>query len=441
MTGAQLKEVLGTALPRDKVLDLARELKVVERESVVELDMLVNALVLSAQTPSGGRQADVLRAYCKASGGDVERSTFYARFNTKLESLLERLLRDAMAAAQRDPVLLPHCLQGVTDWIAIDSETVRLHDALKSHFPGTGDYAALKVHKAFSLGRHNAIDFEISPAKHHDSTHFSVTEAQRGYGLLMDLGYASHERLRACSTHGVSFVVKLKTGWKARLEDVDQGHVDKLFRGTDLVDALAYGQLACEDGVIDADVSLSQGRAAYSLRLVALETPEKGICFFLTNLPRDKYPAKVVGDLYRLRWEIEKNNKVDKSDFRLADLDCRKPCSALTMVYAALLGSNIANRLVHADHRALVEANEPLRRGPAHVRLLALALASMHASLTEMLHADTSDEEWERDARLLRHMSRDPNWRRRPSVLDTLLGLTAAPGRPRRQKAIRSARE
>src|ERR1700691_5037371 len=85
-----------------------------------------------------------------------------------------------------------------------------------------------------------------------------------------------------------------------------------------------------EEGFIDADVALNRG--AYSLRLVAVETPEKKLCVFLTNLPRTHYPPAVVGDLYRLRWEIEKSNKLDKSDFSLADLSCRKVCSARTML-------------------------------------------------------------------------------------------------------------
>jgi len=35
----------------------------------------------------------------------------------------------------------------------------------------------------------------------------------------------------------------------------------------------------------------------------------------------------------------------------------------------------------------------------------------------------------------LRHLGHDPNWRRRPSVLDRIQGLTASPGRGRKAKA------
>jgi hypothetical protein len=255
----------------------------------------------------------------------------------------------------------------------------------------------------------------------------------RGLGLLFDLGYASHDRLRACFEHGVRFVCKLKDGWMACIQAVHAGEVAGLCTGTDLADAVSLGQVDCKDGVIDADVELSSGAQAYTARLVAMELPDRGLCVFLTNLPRERYPARVVGDLYRLRWEIEKSNKLDKSDLCLDELDCRKPCSVRAMLYASLLGSCIVGRLVHADHCALAAQKAAPTRGPIHARLLALALASMSTMVSDAL-ADDDPQRWERLAGSLAHCSRDPNWRRRPSVLDRMLGFVAPPGRPRSQK-------
>jgi hypothetical protein len=233
------------------------------------------------------------------------------------------------------------------------------------------------------------------------------------------------------------FVIKLKSHWKARLQDVYEGELGQLFVGTDFAEALAVGSLRCESGRLDVDVQLGCGKDIYTLRLVAIETPEKALCVFLTNLPRKTHSANVVGDIYRLRWEIEKSNKLDKSDFCLDDLDCRKLCSAQTMIYASLLGSSIAGRLVHADHCALADTKRPITRGPMHVRLVAITLASMHADLTQALRTD-DPKIWGRLASAIRHLASDPNWRRRPSVLDRMLGFTAAPGRSRRaQKAKR----
>jgi hypothetical protein len=440
MDGAKLKAVLTAALPAARVRELGRELGVVERQSLVVLEELVNALVLTAGAPSGGRQADVLRTYVESTGTHPVRGTFYARFNDRLEALLERLLQDSLEQIAEEPVLLPPCLRTVHDWLVIDSETVKLHESLKEEYPGTGDYAAVKVHKLYSLGRHNLVDFRFSPARDHDSRWCTVDESMRGYGLLMDLGYASHDRLRACLKHDVSFVVKLKTGWKARLNAVAQGEMLGLFAGTEFSEALALGSLSCHQGRLDADVILGSGSKQYGARLVALEVQGKGLCVFLTNLPRSTYSVELVGDLYRLRWEIEKNNKLDKSDFRLDELDCRKPCSARTMLYASLLGSLIASRLTHADHCVLAASAKPLTRGPMHVRLVAMALSAMNGSLTRALHRARPGQ-WKQLAETVRHLSVDPNWRRRPSVLDRLLGFVASSDATERQKEIAPRQE
>jgi hypothetical protein len=74
-------------------------------------------------------------------------------------------------------------------------------------------------------------------------------------------------------------------------------------------------------------------------------------------------------------------------------------------------------------------------RGPLHRLALAFALRARHALLIVALVADdTPLEKWNDLASLIFDDGRDPNWRSRPSVLDTLLGLTAARGRPRKKK-------
>jgi IS4 transposase len=108
------------------------------------------------------------------------------------------------------------------------------------------------------------------------------------------------------------------------IENVHEGNIRELIAGADFADAISFGQLSCRNGVIDVQARLSLNQKPYSLRVVAIEVPDHGLCVFLTNLPRERYPANVVGDPYRLRWEIEKSNEVKKSDLCLDELDCRK---------------------------------------------------------------------------------------------------------------------
>jgi hypothetical protein len=75
----------------------------------------------------------------------------------------------------------------VHDWYIVDATTVTVRDALRAEFPGTGDYAAIKVHKVLSVGCGAPVRYQFSPAREHDSRQLQSDESWRGYGLLADL--------------------------------------------------------------------------------------------------------------------------------------------------------------------------------------------------------------------------------------------------------------
>ena len=126
MDTRELKKLLCEALPAEKIDRLADELGIVTRQSKIRLVELVMALVLTARTSAGGRQADALRHYREATGQkQLARGAFYARFTGGLEKLLEELLSEAMYAAEAQPVLLPPSIATVKDWLIVDSTTVK----------------------------------------------------------------------------------------------------------------------------------------------------------------------------------------------------------------------------------------------------------------------------------------------------------------------------
>lgn len=206
-----LSAVFAEVLPGALIDEFAETLGVVERERKVDIRCLVRALVLAAGTPSGGLQADALRAYGIMNVASISRAAFYKRFNAALAGLMSGLAAHVLGVAGKQDVDLPGFLGGVVDWWIVDSETVKLPNALKEEFPGTGDYAAIKVHKTFSVGTSCPIAFHFSPAREHDSLHLEINEHWAGHGLLADLGYASLARLQACKKHGVEPVSRIES--------------------------------------------------------------------------------------------------------------------------------------------------------------------------------------------------------------------------------------
>jgi putative transposase len=373
MTGENVREVFETILPQQDIERLCVQCGVIERQRKLDLGMLVRAMVIAAGTPGGAYQADILRSSLECAVPRVTRSAFYRWFDEPLEQFMAALADHALVYARSQQVDLTGILGGVKDWYIVDSTTVHVRDGLRDEFPGTGDYAAVKVHKVLSVGCGVPVHDHFSPAREHDSRHLTLDASWRGCGLLADLAYASLARLRACNDYEVRFVIRLKDNWKPKVDHLARGHVSQEFcPGTDL-DALLEQDILVLDGrAIDADVHVGGTKHPLHLRLVGVHTP-KGYGFFLTNLP-PKLGPRQVADIYRVRWEVELSIKLDKSVHCLDQVDAERPCSVKTLLHASLIASIITALLAHAHNRETRPSREgePRTEAPLHPRRLVL---------------------------------------------------------------------
>ncbi|MBK8480362.1 MAG: transposase [Proteobacteria bacterium] len=201
-----------------------------------------------------------------------------------MEGVRDRALAYVAGQALDLPGLLGRTAR---DWHIVDATTVRLADALMDEYPGAGAYAALKVHKRYSVGMGTTVAYHLSPAREHDAPHLKLDESWRGLGLLVDLGYASLKLLSSCDRYGVSYVLRLKENWKPKVLHVARGSVSRTFApGTDLDLLLQREVLKLDGKVIDADVELwpwvARGRCTAGGRL-----DPKGV-LLLSNQPRSR---------------------------------------------------------------------------------------------------------------------------------------------------------
>lgn len=440
MQGADVRRVFETILPDEALLDLVRAAKLQERERKLDALRLLRAMIIAASTGYGGRQADVMRIYLENGAQRVTRGGFYSWFGPALEQVMAKIRKFALDYSKSMPRDLPGILgEHVTDWHIVDSSTVKLHNALIGEYPGTGDYAALKLHKRFSVGVGTAVEYHLSPARDHDNVHLTIDESWRGLGVLLDLGYASFKLIRDCTEHDVKFVIRLKDSWKPKVKHIARGSVTRTFlAGTDL-DALIEDEVLHLDGkVVDMDVGFGPGGDAASCRLVGVTTPEGAYRFYLTNLPPAVGPRQVA-DLYRVRWEIESDNKLNKSMLHLDEIGARTGAAVRAMVDASMVSSIMACLLAHhhrLDEAPPPRANAERKTPPVHPQVLALAMASASGTIAAAmdLRGKPAELEWERIAQLLTHLGKDPNWRRSPSILDQLRGWKIGPGRPRKAR-------
>jgi len=425
MTGDEVRQVFEALLPQEEIDRRCQECGVVQRERKRNVGMFVRAMVIAAGPPGGAYQADVLRSYLECEGPHVARSAFYRWFDEPLEPFMEALAARALADARAQPVDRSGPLCGVTDWYMVDATTVTGRDARLEEFPGPGSSAAIKGHKVLSVGCGAPVQYHVRPAREHDSRHLTIDESWRGYGLLADLAYASLDRLRACDTHGVRVVIRLQEHGKPKVDDIARGQVTQDFcPGSDLDALLAQETLLLDGQVIDADVHVGWGRHALPLRLVGVQTPT-GYGFFLTHLPPRLGPRQVA-DLYRVRWEVERRIRLDKSVNRLEAIAAERPCTLKPLLHASRIASTIAALLAHTHHVKTrpQEAGTPRTEATLHPRCLALPLAVSCQSIAHAfdLQGAEAQRRWDKLAALRTHAGKDPNGRRRPSVLDQLRG-------------------
>jgi hypothetical protein len=116
---------------------------------------------------------------------------------------------------------------------------------------------------------------------------------------------------------------------------------------------------------------------------------------------------------------------------RLDQTDAEYPCSVKPLLHVSLIASMIAALLAHKHHLQTQppEPGAPRTKAPLHPRRLALQLAVSYQSIAQAfdLKGAAAKQRWQQLAALLRHSGRDPNGRRRPSVLDQLRGWSRQP--------------
>jgi hypothetical protein len=215
------------------------------------------------------------------------------------------------------------------------------------------------------------------------------------------------------------------------------------FPGTNLDALLEDDTLGLDGRALDADVHGGRGPHALALRLVGVQTP-KGDGFFLTHLPPRLGPRQGA-DLYRVRWEVELSIKLDTSVHRLDQVAAERPCSVKTLLHASLMAASIAALRAHTPHVKTrpQQASQPRTAAPLPPRRLALQLAVSCQSIAPAVdrHGIEAERRWNKLAELLTHTGRDPNWRRRPSVLDQLRGWNRQPMARKEARSIKAAPE
>lgn len=429
MLERKYREIFDTIIPQSELAKVIAANGMQLRERSLDVQKLITALIASSAAGDGGRQAKAIKMYTDHAEKKVTRSASYAWFDDRLSGALSDLAQKALTfAASHEVDLPPWILRDVSDWHIFDSTTVKVDIQHFDTYPGVGDYAAVKVHKRMSLGIGTTVAYHLSPAREHDSQHLHIDESMRGLGILVDLGYASFDTISKCEEHGVKFVMRLKDNWKPTITAINRGSINKPLKAKADFDIVAKHNLALDGTSVDLSAVIKKGDAHVNVRIAGVCAPDGKYRFYLTNLPKKTGPQQV-SDLYRARWEIEINNKLDKSCFSLDSIGAKTTGALHTMIHAAMLGSTIACLIAHVH----MISQKPEETGPQtvlrdypplHPALVASYMSTACARIadTMLLDGAAADKAWAHITSMIHHFGAHTNWRTKPSILDQMRG-------------------
>jgi hypothetical protein len=307
---------------------------------------------------------------------------------TWLEGLVAHLLSTRLVAAPPAAVRL------------------RLLDATVLSQPGScgSDW---RIHLSFDLAAMQVDSLTLTDAKGGEGLHhFSFAP---GEIVVADRAYGYKKELAALLAQGANCVVRMRF---TNLAEFSQPGSNPL----GAFDVLAWLRSNFRTGTPQAkavELQLTTAQGTFPMRLVACQLPAEaaeqarrrlrrkrqkqskkptaeslyvaGFVLLVTNLPAEHWSAAQVGELYRLRWQVELYFKRLKSILHLDRLRAHDPHLARAYLLAKVLAALLLDRLAHAFLAPVPTWCDDLTRPLSPWRLLSLLWLSLQTLFTQQL--------------------------------------------------------
>jgi hypothetical protein len=352
---ARVAELFRDTVAPDALEEVARRSGLIRRRRTVTGTSLFWALMMAL----GGQRveyiSDVLRTMNASQGWAVRYKPFWNRLATKafvafsqdlFKKLSHELTKRVMSRHQGDVVAM------FSDIRIDDGSSFAVADGLKRTFPGRFTKvtpAAVELHAHMSVMSDQLLSVSLAPDKEAERKFLPPPHALPRRSLsLRDRGYVDLEYFAQLEEAEAYLICRAKRDIKPTIVEVLDGLPRRLRRrwiGRSL-DALRDKKLRQN---LDLLVAWQRpGGATLTLRLCVRYVPEKHAwTWLLTNLPHAMVDAEAVGQLYRLRWQIELLFKDWKSYANLHGFQTQNPLIAEGLIWASLCAALLKRSLVH----------------------------------------------------------------------------------------------
>ncbi len=329
--------------------------------------------------------ADIVRRFNHEHDTEVYYKPFYKRLaHRALPHFLRRMVTEMMQRLTAQ-ILRPDAsspLAQFTDIILQDGTSFHIKATTPRNVFGglSGKEPAVRLHASMSLFN-DAVDRVVLTGNRVGETKRRVDpEYLTGKLYLADRAYASVDIFERLLKHNASFVIRLSKTFNPEvvaIYDPKRGRLPMVRRRyRRFNDFVAQLNPKCAD----LEVNMGTKDKPLIMRVVVLPSKEDHGTRLCTNLSHTEFSAEQVGDVYRLRWQIELLFKEWKSFTNMHRFDTQNPHIIESLVWAALAAAIVVRCIsAEASKRSRVVLSTQTAAKSASVWLVKLMVTAARA--------------------------------------------------------------
>src|SRR5437879_7137786 len=231
-----------------------------------------------------------------------------------------------------------------------DGSSFAIHDGLREVFPGRFKAikpAAVELHTSMDRLCDAATTVVLTPDTTSEQAFLPEPTALRDSLLMADRGYVDLHYLRRVQDEGGFFLIRAKAGMNPQVLEAFREDGKRLHSLRNKALQSIHAKLPKRQRV-ELVVRWHVESQPLCLRLIISWNPRtKSFCYFLTNLPPQRYPLEVICRAYKWRWQVESLFKVWKSYANLHAFDTAKVAIVEGLIWTAIAAAALKRFLAH----------------------------------------------------------------------------------------------
>jgi hypothetical protein len=322
---------------------LGRQTGFMKRRRQVTPHRFCMALVSALGSATTNSIADIQRQFNHMHVTGIQLKPFHKQLvKMAAPEFMREVFEKALAVHLPDMLTLRDKYQDVFDRIILqDGTSFAVHDDLMHYFPGRFNVhspAAVELHVTYDVfkGQPQSVSLteDIAPERDYLPSASSLT----GCLFMADAGYFSKSYIQKLQDASAFFISRMSNSVNP-MAVCNKSQQAKPLQ--------SWLKELPSTGALDLDVNWPDGPIYRCVAFAALDHKKRHV-LVCTNLDRQQFPPEVVGDLYRVRWQIELLFKEWKSMNNLNKFDTHHATIVETLIWGSLLAATLKRWLINA---------------------------------------------------------------------------------------------